>query len=102
MPFDKNPGRHPGPAGRDQGRAARRDGHRGDHALADADARPAGRIVEVLGDIDEPGVDLEIIIRKHGIPDAHGEAASPRRRASAAVVKPKDIEGRTDFRDVRP
>ncbi|HET7617638.1 MAG TPA: hypothetical protein VFK20_03945, partial [Vicinamibacterales bacterium] len=27
---------------------------------------PAGRVVEVLGDIDEPGVDTEIIIRKYG------------------------------------
>src|SRR5438094_6415061 len=31
-----------------------------------------GRVAEVLGDIDAPGVDTEIIIRKHGIPDAHG------------------------------
>src|SRR5258708_2814508 len=30
-----------------------------------------GRVAEVLGDIDKPGVDTEIIIRKWGIPDAH-------------------------------
>ena len=36
---------------------------------------PAGRIVEVLGDIDAPGVDLQVIIRKYGINDAHGDAA---------------------------
>ena len=30
-----------------------------------------GRVAEVLGDIDAPGVDTEIIIRKYGIPDAH-------------------------------
>ena len=36
----EDPGRHPGPADRDQGRAARRDGDGRDHALADADARP--------------------------------------------------------------
>src|SRR4029453_15822858 len=28
---------------------------------------PVGRIVEVLGNIDEPGVDTQIIIRKHSI-----------------------------------
>src|SRR5688500_2614456 len=28
---------------------------------------PLGRVTEVLGDIDEPGVDTEIIIRKYGI-----------------------------------
>ena len=36
---------------------------------------PVGKVIEVLGDINEQGVDTEIIIRKFGIPDAHGEAA---------------------------
>jgi len=35
---------------------------------------PLGRVKEVLGDIDAPGVDTEIIIRKHGIPDNHWHA----------------------------
>ena len=30
-----------------------------------------GRVAGVLGDIDAPGVDTEIIINKYGIPDAH-------------------------------
>ena len=34
-----------------------------------------GRVAEVLGDIDAPGVDTEIIIRKYGIPDAHSREA---------------------------
>jgi ribonuclease R len=29
---------------------------------------PVGKVVEVLGDINEQGVDTEIIIRKFGIP----------------------------------
>ena len=41
-----------------------------------------GRVAEVLGDIDAPGVDTEIIIRKYGIPDAH--SARSRRRGGAA------------------
>ena len=36
---------------------------------------PLGRVIEVLGDIEEPGVDTEIIIRKYGIADEHGEEA---------------------------
>src|SRR6187200_2259742 len=36
---------------------------------------PLGRVTDVLGSIDEPGVDTEIIIRKFGIPNQHGEAA---------------------------
>ena len=42
---------------------------------------PAGRIVEVLGDIDDPGVDTEIIIRKHGIPDEHSAGGGRRGQA---------------------
>src|SRR3954447_15341523 len=34
-----------------------------------------GRVAEVLGDIDAPGVDTEIIIRKYGIADAHSDEA---------------------------
>ncbi len=58
---------------------------------------PVGKVVEVLGDINEKGVDTEIIIRKFGIPDAHGEAAIEEANAFGPVT-PKDIAGRTDFR----
>src|SRR5687768_1772916 len=34
---------------------------------------PVGKIIEVLGSIDAPGVDTEIILRKHAIPDEHSE-----------------------------
>jgi len=59
-----------------------------------------GHVTEVLGDIDAPGVDTEIIIRKYGIPDAHsGEAVTEAVRLGGAVSE-RDIRGRTDFRDV--
>ncbi len=60
---------------------------------------PAGRIVEVLGDINSPGVDTEIILRKHGIPDEHGAEAIAEAKRIGTVVREKDIAGRTDFRD---
>jgi ribonuclease R len=59
---------------------------------------PLGRISEVLGDIDEPGVDNEIIIRKYGIPDEHSEAAVEEATRLGGEVRQKDTEGRTDFR----
>ena len=34
-----------------------------------------GRVADVLGDIDAPGVDTEIIIRKYNIPNAHSDEA---------------------------
>ncbi len=58
---------------------------------------PVGKVVEVLGDINEKGVDTEIIIRKFGIPDAHGDAAIEE-ATRFGPVGPKDIAGRTDFR----
>src|SRR5262245_1991337 len=60
---------------------------------------PGGRIAEVLGDIDDPGVDTEIILRKHGIPDEHGPEAIAEAKRIGGAVKPRDIAGRTDFRD---
>jgi len=59
---------------------------------------PLGRVIEVLGDIEEPGVDTEIIIRKYGLPDAHSEEAVAEARRLGGAVKEKDIRGRTDFR----
>ncbi len=67
---------------------------------------PVGRIVEILGRIDEPGVDTTIIVRKYGLPDAHGEAAmAEAQRLVAGQDAPRamharkhDLAGRTDFR----
>ena len=60
---------------------------------------PAGRIVEVLGDIDDPGVDTEIILRKYDIPDEHSPEAITEAKRIGTAVKEKDLAGRTDFRD---
>jgi ribonuclease R len=59
-----------------------------------------GRVLEVLGNIDAPGVDTEIIIRKHGIPDAHSEEAIAQAVRLGTSVRERDIRGRTDFRNL--
>jgi ribonuclease R len=59
---------------------------------------PLGRVTQVLGDINEPGVDTEIIIRKHNIPDQHSEEAVAEATKLGAAVKERDLKGRTDFR----
>jgi ribonuclease R len=58
----------------------------------------AGRVAEVLGDIDAPGVDTEIIIRKFGIPDAHSKDAVAEALRLGTTVSERDIRGRSDFR----
>src|SRR3954454_4046405 len=57
-----------------------------------------GKVAEVLGDINAPGVDTEIIIRKYGIPDAHSPDAVAEAIRLGAAVSEKDIRARTDFR----
>ena len=58
-----------------------------------------GRVAEVLGNIDAPGVDTEIIIRKFGIPDAHSREAIAEAVRLGSVVQERDLRDRTDFRD---
>jgi ribonuclease R len=67
---------------------------------------PAGRVVEVLGRIDDPGVDTKIVIRKYQLPDEHGPSACEEAwRLTAGDADPsrldaaeRDVSGRTDFR----
>lgn len=59
-----------------------------------------GRVAEVLGDIDAPGVDTEIVIRKHGIPDAHSDEAVNEARGLGGDVSERDLRGREDFRNL--
>src|SRR5918911_1189481 len=58
-----------------------------------------GRVAEVLGDIDAPGVDTEIIIRKYAIPDAHSHEAITEAVRLGGAVSERDLHARTDFRN---
>ena len=59
---------------------------------------PLGRVVEVFGPLDAPGVDTRVIIRKHALPDVHGDQAVVEAKRLGDTVHPRDLEGRTDFR----
>ena len=63
--------------------------------------RGAGEGHQVLGDIDAPGVDTEIIIQKFGIPDVHSAESTAEALRLGAAVATSDIAGRTDFRRVQ-
>jgi ribonuclease R len=82
----------------------RNDAQPGDMVVAEITRFPTptrsalGRVLNVLGDIDEPGVDTEIIIRKYGINDEHSPEAVEEAKRLGAVVKERDLKGRTDFR----
>ena len=59
-----------------------------------------GHVTQVLGDIDAPGVDTEIIIRKYGIPDEHSREAVAEAVRLGSEVAERDIRGRSDFRQL--
>jgi len=61
--------------------------------------RPAlGRVAEVLGPIDAPGVDTAVIIQKYNLPDVHGDEAIEEALRLGKQVRDRDHAGRTDFR----
>jgi len=66
----------------------------------DAHRTPAGRVVEVIGRRGAPGVDIEIIIRKHRLPLAFPDDALAQAEAVPAEVRPQDLAGRRDLRDM--
>ena len=61
--------------------------------------RPAlGRVTELLGDINAPGVDTSVIIRKYNLSDTHSAEAIAEARRLGTSVRDRDIAERTDFR----
>ena len=62
--------------------------------------QPVGRVREVLGEIDDPGMEIEIAVRKYGVPHEFSEAALALARALPDGVRPQDKQGRIDLTDV--
>lgn len=63
-------------------------------------SQPLGRVVEVLGDIDDPGMEIEIAVRKYGVPHEFSQAALDDAARLPDEVRPNDIRHRIDLRDV--
>ena len=62
--------------------------------------QPIGRVREVLGDIDDPGMEIEIAVRKYGVPHEFSAPAMAEARALPDTVRPADKAGRVDLTDV--
>ncbi|MBB3259603.1 ribonuclease R [Paraburkholderia bannensis] len=63
-------------------------------------SQPLGRVVEVLGDIDDPGMEIEIAVRKYGVPHEFSKEALADAAKLPDAVRPTDIRYRVDLRDV--
>ena len=63
-----------------------------------ATRNPMGRVLQVLGVITDPGVDLLVIMAKYGLPDAFPPEVEAEAARVPKEVRPQDVAGRTDFR----
>lgn len=62
--------------------------------------QPQGRIIEVLGEIDDPGMEIEIAVRKFDVPLDFSDATLKQAAKIPQQVKPADFQGRIDLRDL--
>lgn len=63
-------------------------------------AQPVGRVVEVLGSLEDSGIEIQIAVRKFGVPSDFSPAALAQAEALRDRVMPKDLAGRVDLTDV--
>ncbi|MBS7238752.1 MAG: ribonuclease R [Acetatifactor sp.] len=61
---------------------------------------PEGKVTEILGHLDDPGVDILSIIRGHNLPEAFSEKVTNQAIRVAKEVSEADRYGRRDLRDV--
>ncbi|MEW5889630.1 MAG: ribonuclease R [Pseudomonadota bacterium] len=61
-------------------------------------AQPIGRVIEVLGDYGDPGMEIEIALRKHDLPFEFSKEALAEARRLPDKVRRSDWEGREDIR----
>jgi ribonuclease R len=63
-------------------------------------APPLARVVEVLGDADSAGVEIEIAVRKFGLPYLFSEATLAQVGTLPDTVGEEEVGGRVDLRDI--
>ncbi|MBK9160377.1 MAG: ribonuclease R [Nitrosomonadales bacterium] len=66
----------------------------------DKHAQPIGRIVQVLGNYADPGMEIEIALRKHDLPHEFPKDAEKQAKHFAPEVRPEDWAGREDIRSL--
>jgi ribonuclease R len=63
-----------------------------------ATRNPIGHVLQVLGRVSDPGVDLKVIVAKYALPHAFPEEVEQEAARVARPVSAEDTAGRTDFR----
>lgn len=67
--------------------------------FGDGKKSPEGRVIEILGHANDPGVDILSIVRSFGLPEEFPEDVMRQVRKIPAEVASEEIAGRMDFRD---
>ncbi len=63
-------------------------------------AQPVGRVAEVLGHHADPGMEIEIAVRKFDLPHEFSRRALAAAKAMPDEVREEDLQGRDDLRDL--
>ena len=63
-------------------------------------SQPIGRIIEVLGNYADPGMEIEIALRKHDLPFEFSRAALEENKKLPDKVRKMDLKGREDLREL--
>ncbi len=61
---------------------------------------PIGRVVEILGEVDDPGMEIEIAVRKFDVPHQFSDELLREVAALPDELRPADYRNRVDLRDV--
>ncbi len=63
-------------------------------------SQPVGRVAEVLGEIDDPGMEIEIAVRKYEVPHRFSPETLAQAAALPDKLRPADRRHRVDLSDV--
>ncbi len=63
-------------------------------------SQPVGRVTEVLGEIDDPGMEIEIAVRKYEVPHRFSAETLAQAAKLPDRVRAVDMKNRVDLRDV--
>ncbi len=63
-------------------------------------SQPVGRVTEVLGEIDDPGMEIEIAVRKYEVPHRFSPETLAQAAALPEKIRPADRKHRIDLTDV--
>jgi ribonuclease R len=65
-----------------------------------AHAQPMGKVVEILGNYADSGMEIEIALRKHNLPHEFPQAVIKQAEAYPKLVQPADYKNRIDLREL--